>query len=100
MPARKSAKRAASGTTTDSDDDEMIQSAVGGVAATSPFITRLSRQQLERLLQESVNSGVAPTLAGIKGLLPLSLRTQEVKKVSVAGGDERQVEPSARSNQA
>ena len=100
MPPRKSAK-APSGTTTDSDDDVlMVESAVGGVSATSPFITRLSRQQLERLLQESVNSGVAPTLAGIKDLLPLSLRTQEVKKVSVAGGDERQVEPSARSNQA
>ena len=91
MRPRKSAKRAPSGTTTDSDDDVMIQSAVGGVAATSPFIARLTRQQLERLLQESVNSGVAPTLASIKKLLPLNLRTQEVKKVSVAGGDERQV---------
>ena len=49
------------------------------------------RQQLERLVQDSVNSGVAPTLASIKALLPLSLRSTEVKKVSVARGDERQV---------
>ena len=42
-------------------------------------------------MQDSVNSGVAPTLAAIKALLPVSLRSTEVKKVSVAGGDERQV---------
>ena len=76
MPPKKSAKQAPSGTV---------------AAATSPFITRLTRQQLERLVQESVNSGVAPTLAAIKALLPVSLRSTEVKKVSVAGGDERQV---------
>ena len=76
MPPKKSAKQAPSGT---------------AAAATSPFITRLTRQQLERLVQDSVNSGVAPTLASIKALLPLSLRSTEVKKVSVAGGDERQV---------
>ena len=76
MPPKKSAKQAPSGTV---------------AAATSPFITRLTRQQLERLVQDSVNSGVAPTLASIKALLPLSLRSTEVKKVSVARGDERQV---------
>ena len=47
--------------------------------------------RLERLVQDSVSSGVAPTLASIKALLPLSLRSTEVKKVSVARGDERQV---------
>ena len=48
MPPKKSAKQAPSGT---------------AACATSPFITRLTRQQLERLVQDSVNSGVAPTLA-------------------------------------
>ena len=76
MPPKKSAKQAPSGT---------------AACATSPFITRLTRQQLERLVQDSVNSGGAPTLASIKALLPLSLRSTEVKKVSVARGDERQV---------
>jgi molecular chaperone DnaK (HSP70) len=77
MPPKKSAKQAPIGT--------------AAAATTSPFITRLTRQQLERLVQDSVNSGVAPTLASIKALLPLSLRSTEVKKVSVARGDERQV---------
>ena len=107
MPPRKSAKRKQAPVTDDDEDsddsgvmDTSTRAYPGGVTAvTSPFITRLSRQQLERLLQESVNSGVAPTLAGIKALLPLSLRSQEVKKLSVAGGDERQV-TQRRSNQA
>ena len=100
MPPRKSAKRKQAPVTDDDEDsdesDDFMETSTraypGGVAAvTSPFIMRLSRQQLERLVQESVNSGVAPTLAGIKNLLPLGLRSQEVKKLSVAGGDERQV---------
>ena len=107
MPPRKSAKRKQAPVTDDDEDsddsgvmDTSTRAYPGGVTAvTSPFITRLSRQQLERLLQESVNSGVAPTLAGIKNLLPLGLRSQEVKKLSVAGGDERQV-TQRRSNQA
>ena len=103
MPPRKSAKRKQAPVTDDDEDsdesDDFMETSTraypGGVAAvTSPFIMRLSRQQLERLVQESVNSGVAPTLAGIKNLLPLGLRSQEVKKLSVAGGDERQVHPA------
>eukprot|EP00320_Phaeocystis_rex_P000387 CAMPEP_0119065704 /NCGR_PEP_ID=MMETSP1178-20130426/8452_1 /TAXON_ID=33656 /ORGANISM="unid sp, Strain CCMP2000" /LENGTH=521 /DNA_ID=CAMNT_0007047239 /DNA_START=70 /DNA_END=1635 /DNA_ORIENTATION=+ len=79
MPPKKSVKQATAAT-------QQLPS----VTATKTFIARLARQQLEQLLQESVTSGEAPTLAEIKDLLPLNLQTQEVKKVSVAGGNERQ----------
>ena len=88
MPTTKSSKHApVSGTTAAT----LKPLSVAAATATTTFIARLTRQQLEQLVQESVTSGVAPTLAGIKHLLPMSLRTQEVKKVNVAGGDERQV---------